>query len=139
MEIFERIFVAVFARYRRKYGEGSLNRAWSAATYHVTTFVYIATMVFPAPLVLAASPDPAKLLHSPGPLYAFVIGAGVAVGYLVDRKCEGFRNNPPPIETTEPMEDARVIRAFHWTAVALFLVACALAAAVGRYLGLWRS
>lgn len=134
----DRIFIAVFARYRRRFGEESLYRAWNAATFHVTTFVNLATMAFPAPLFVAVSPNPAKLLHSPGPIYAIVIGAVVVVGFLVDRRCARFLNNPPPIMTKEPMEDITLLRAFHWISVVLFLVACVSAAAVGRYYGLFR-
>lgn len=138
MNTLDRVFVAVFARFRRRFGEESLKRAWRAAAFNVKSYVFIASTAFLVPLFLAASPSPAKLLRSPGSIYAIVIGAVVAVSICLDRRWGGFLNNPPPTEPTEQIEDARLIRVFHLTAVALFLIGCVSATAIGRYFGLNR-
>lgn len=138
MNTLDRIFVAVFARFRRRFGEESLKRAWRAAAYHVKSYVYMATAAFPAPLFLAASSSPAKLLRSPWPIYTMLIGTAVVLSILLDRRWGRFLGNPPPVEMTEPIEDTRLIRAFHCAAMALFLIACASAVAVGRYYRLYR-
>ena len=132
--IMDRIFIAVFARYRRRLVGRSLRQAWSAATFHVTTFVYPATLVLAVPVFVAMSPDPAEVLLRPWPVYLLVIGLGLMIGYLLDRRFRRFLVNPPPLDATESTDDARLIWVFRWFAIGLFLVGCVASRIFGAYL-----
>ena len=131
MQWFDRIFVAIFARYRRRKG-GDIERAWRAADYQVGSYLtlplaFLGGVVFFSlwPVHGSMSADQRRC--------AQIVGAALALAmyFVLQRRFSKFLSSPPPLDVQESETEARLIRIFRIATIGVFIVGCALAAVVG--------
>ena len=126
MNTLDRVFLVVFARYRRKKGSSNLESAWFNASYRVSA--YISWPIAAAALILVAlvyalfgTGAPASHRHT-----AQVIGviSWLLAGFLLDRKFRKFLYEPPALTQEESASDKQLVFRFRAIAFGVFVVTC---------------
>lgn len=126
MNTLDRVFLVVFARWRRKKGSSNLESAWFNASYRVST--YISWPIAAAALILVAlaytlfrTGSPAAHKH-----IVQIIGviAWLLVGFLLDRRFKKFLYDPPALTHDESTSDKQLVLRFRAISLGVFAVTC---------------
>jgi hypothetical protein len=126
MEIIDKVFQVVFARYRRKLGDSNLESAWRRAINTVSG--YLVLPVAAAVLVLIAMTYSYMGTGTPnehkqtGQIIAGT--AGVVIFYLFRRRFRKYLSFPSVLASLEARADTRLVFWFRATAVGIFALTC---------------
>lgn len=132
MELIDRVFLTVFARYRWTMGESRVNSAWVRAVGKVTGFLILPAVALAFVLViltylLSGSGTPADHMRW-GKITA--IAGWLAIAFLLQARFTKFLRIPPPI-AQESHKDRRTVILFRAICVGLFLSICVVAVLLG--------
>lgn len=131
MTIIDSVFVAMFARYRRRPAH-TLDSAWRAAEYQLGSHLVVTLAVLGVSLFLVASPSHRAVTSEQRQLVIVVIIAlGLLLAFALNRRFHKFLTSPPPLEPTESVTNTRLIRVFRL----LSLGVCATGFAFAYFLG----
>lgn len=126
MEILDRVFQVVFARYRRKLGDSNLESAWRRATNRVSGYLVLPIAATAGALALimhaftgAGTPAEHKRL-----IQMITVVVGVVVFYLLDQRFRKYLPIPPTLPSVEARADTQLIFWFRVIAVGIFAVTC---------------
>jgi hypothetical protein len=126
MNIIDRIFLAVFDRYRRVPGHG-VESSWRAADYQVASYLTWPFVLLIVAIFLVAWPDHrAATVIQRRAAQTVTIAVGLLMGYLLHRRFKRFLTEPPPLSPTEAKGDARLVLVFKVVTIGVFLTGCAI-------------
>jgi hypothetical protein len=129
MDLIDRVFLALFARYRRKLGEPQVNVAWIRAVGKIAGFLILPTAALTFVLVVVTYLF--NGLGSPtdhmrwGKIAASVGWLTIAI--LLQARFSKYLREPPLLSHEESAGDRRVILWFHTACIGFFLMTCAVA------------
>jgi hypothetical protein len=126
MEVMDKVFEAMFARWRRKLGDSNLESAWRRTSNSISGLILFPTaaIVIPVALVLAA------IMHAgysgPEKITIQILGVVIwfSVSFLLDRRFRKFLISPPRLESKESFIDKRLLMKFRVACIASFVVSC---------------
>jgi hypothetical protein len=123
MELLDRIFQIVFARYRRRVGDSNLDSTWRRASNKVTGY-----LVFPLASISVVATLATYAVFRTGTgadhkqwSRIISIGTVLAVGVLLDRRFQKYRIAPPVLTATETRQEARLFLIYRVAAIATLL------------------
>ena len=129
MGMLDRVFLVVFARYRRKKGDSSLESAWHVASYKVSAYISwpiaAITLVFVVvayTLVRAGSPIDHKRF---GQILA--VAAWLIAAFLLDRRFRKYLADPPALSPEESRIEKQLVLRFQALSFAIFAMTCLIA------------
>lgn len=134
----DRLFLVMFARQRRKMGDGRMDAAWHKASWSVSMYLVLPSLLVSFVLVaIVIRIVGAELLAVTTKRNWQICGGilGVAIGILLDRRWERYRSSPPELAAGEASEDKLLIRRLRIGSIG----SLALALAVAFYLGSTRT
>ena len=142
MALIDQIFLTVFARYRRKLGESSVNSAWIRAVGKVSGFLIWPVAAVTCVLVismylLTGSGTPADHMRW-GKVTTVV--SWLAMAFLLQARFTKYLHDPPVLSPAESAGERYTVMWFHLTCIGVFVVLCAAgfalhAAGLGTRLG----
>jgi hypothetical protein len=124
VRLLDRLFVVVFARYRRK--DSNLESAWLRAANRVSG--YLVLPVAAATLVLIAIVYSFMQTGTPiehkrtGQIFTGV--AGVLIFYMLNRRFRQYLSVPPALPSLETRTDTQLVFWFRLISVGIFILAC---------------
>lgn len=126
MEILDKVFEVLFARFRREMGEANLESAWRRASFRVSTFVgwplavtlVMLMAVFYAVVAVGSPPEHKRW----GQLIAGVLG--VLLSLRLDRRFRKYLAAPPKLSAEESPLERRLVFWFRTTCYAVFGLVC---------------
>lgn len=124
MGILDRLFIIIFARYRRKRGDANLNTAWQLASYVVSIYVswpIVAVVAFIVITGYSIIKVGDSTEHWKIALVAVVVIALIA-SFLLDRRFQKYLRDPPELPVQESREDRMFVFWFHATAIGIFVL-----------------
>lgn len=127
----DRVFVAVFARYRRR-NPLNLKGAWHAAEYQVGTYTgipLVQLVVFGIWLSMPGHYADSEFARR-GVAAAGVVSVLIAQ-LLIARRFKVFLLDPPPLALVEPLEDRKLVSNFRLACVSVTLVTTSMLIAYG--------
>lgn len=132
VELTDRIFLTVFARYRRRLGDINLRWAWVRALGEVAGFLIPPVSVLAFVLIILAYAlsgrgSPADHMRC-GKATTVVIWLGIA--FILQARFTRYLKDPPPLRVEESSEDRQALRTFHGICIGIFLAGCAAAVAL---------
>lgn len=134
--IVDRIFVVVFARYRRKMGDGAISIAWNKARSNLLGYLIFPIVALTSVLVLVLYyVNGLRLpLDKQDRLIAQIVVGVVVLGLNVflKRRYRSYLAMPPSLSPREPPNDSRVLLLFRAGSVGFFLAICLLGFALYR-------
>lgn len=133
VELLDRIFLTIFARYRRKLGEPRVNSAWVRAVGKMTGFLILPTAALTFTLVIVVylvngSGTPAD--HMRWGKIAVIVG-WLGLALLLQARFTKYLRMPPRLVLTESSQDRHAVFWFRAICVAIFLSICVAALLLG--------
>jgi len=128
MELIDKIFLVVFARYRRKVGESNLESAWRSASNKVSG--YVAIPIVAVFLILIMATFSLKRIGAPidsstQRAAQFVAGvSAVVIAVILDRHFKRYLLEPPGLASEESESEKRLVFIFRVIAIGMFVLAC---------------
>ena len=127
MAILDRVFLIVFARYRREKKGSNLESAWYAANYKVS--MYVTWPIAAAAVVLIAiiyslvslgtQADHKKMAQ------IVAVIAWVVAAVSLDRRFRKYLYDPPPLIPEESISDRQLVFRFRSVLFGAFVLTCA--------------
>ncbi|HEX5323708.1 MAG TPA: hypothetical protein VFW40_07975 [Capsulimonadaceae bacterium] len=132
MDILDRVFRVVFARYRRKMGDRGLESAWRSASNEVCGYLALPVAALALVMMAAAYSLVMTGTHPEHKRWGQIAAGvtGVAVALLLDRRFRKYLTAPPHLDAEESNADARFLFCFRAISIGTFAVTCL----VGFYL-----
>jgi hypothetical protein len=126
MEILDRVFQVIFARYRRKLGESNLESAWRRATNRVSGYLVLPIAATAGALVLMmyAFTGAGTAAEHKRSVQMITVVAGVVVFYLLDQRFRKYLQTPPALPSVEARADTQLVFWFRVIAVGIFALTC---------------
>lgn len=126
MEIIDKFFELMFARFRRNTGDSQIAFAWTRASYRTTVFILLPVCGCVALTVLCYYSlfkigTPAELKRS---LTIAAAPVGLIVSVLLDRRFKKYLVSPPLVQPRESRAETRYIRLFSAGSLAVFGLIC---------------
>ena len=134
MQLVDRVFQVIFARYRRYLGETRLDSAWRRATNTVSAYVAWPVVAASAAVVMGAY----SLLDTGAPaqhkrlVQVVAVASGLLTAILLDRHFKQYLSEPPVLAPEESHADAQLVFRFHAICIGIFVMTCALGYALHR-------
>jgi len=128
MEIIDKVFLVVFARYRRKVGDSDVSAAWRGASNKVTGFLVLPVAAFMVLIALtfywirgieAPIDQHDKFVTQVG---AVVIG--LAIIALLERRFKKYLLSPPALTSEESRDERMLVIWFRAIAISSFVLVC---------------
>jgi len=128
MNLIDRIFEILFARFRRQLGESRLDFAWRRAINAVAGLLVLPIVAETLLLTiivygLTGAGTAAQRTHTSG-LFAVVTGLFIFASLMI--RLRKFLSHPPRFPEAESADDRRYVFWFHVSAVAMFVFTCLL-------------
>lgn len=126
MDILDKVFQLIFARFRRKYGDSQIEFAWRRASYRMTIYTCLTVCACVAIFMVGGYSllkigTPAEHRRWSG-IAAGIIGLITSV--LLDRRFKKYLISPPPLSAIETNEEARYIFNFIAASFGIFVLTC---------------
>ena len=125
LNLLDRVFEVVFARYRRALGDSNVSSAWRRASNKVSAYVAWPVLATVGTLTIAiysmagiGTPTEHK-----GTGQVIAVIAGIATAMLLDRRFRKYLMKPPVLATEESNSEARLVFWFHACAIGIFALA----------------
>jgi hypothetical protein len=124
MEILDKVFEIVFARFRREMGDANLEAAWRRASLRVSAYVgwpigaalIVLMAVFFSFVAVGAPPEHKRWIQMLG-------GAiGVLTSIVLDRRFTKYLVAPPSLSAEESRTDARLVFRFRFICYSVVLL-----------------
>jgi hypothetical protein len=134
MQVVDRVFQIIFARYRRQLGETSLEPAWRRATNTVSAYVAWPVVAASAAVVMGAY----SLLGTGAPaqhkrlVQVVAVASGLTSAILLDRHFKQYLSAPLALAPEESNADSQLVFRFHAICIGIFVLTCALGYALHR-------
>jgi hypothetical protein len=134
MQMVDRVFQVIFARYRRQLGETRLEAAWRRATNTVSAYVAWPVVAASAAVVMGAY----SLLGAGAPaqhkrlVQVVAVASGLLTAFLLDRHFKQYLSAPQALAYEESHADAQLVFRFHAICIGIFVTTCALGYALHR-------
>lgn len=130
MGLIDRVFVVVFARYRRKTGDSDLESAWRTASFRVSGYLVlpIAALTVLSTLAIYSLKRLGEPIDRQGTLLTQVAAVviGLLVTVLLDKRFKKYLLNLPELSTDESRAEKLLIVKFRVIAVGIFSLVCAI-------------
>jgi hypothetical protein len=121
MRTIDRIFIAVFARYRRK-PSYSVHSAWHAADYQVASYLALMVTIAVMSIFFIVWPDHRAVTLGQRRLsVAVAIAAAMSFTYVLRRNFRKYLTDPPPFVAAASDAEARVILLFRLFAIGIVI------------------
>jgi len=129
VDILDKFFQLMFARFRRKIGDSQIDFAWTRASYRTTIFTAIPVCGCAALIAIGCysllkidSPEEQKKIVG--------VAAGSAIlltSFFLDRRFKKFLTSPPPVQLQESDAETRYIWVFYFCSLGAFALTCLMA------------
>lgn len=129
LETLERVFLVVFARYRRKLGDAKIEFAWRLASNKVSGYLLWPTASITAILVISVyslTGVGSRVEHRRLMQIAGVV-AVLCMAFALDRHFRRYLLAPPGLSPAESPDEARLLFWFRVISICTFVLACLLA------------
>lgn len=126
MDILDKVFQLIFARFRRKYGDSQIAFAWRRASYRMTMYTGLTVVACVAMFVIGGY-SLFKIGTAAEHRKLGGIAAGVAVlitSFLLDWRFKKYLASPPPLSSQETNAETRYIFYFCVASVGIFVLTC---------------
>ena len=134
MQMLDKVFQIVFARFRRRLGDSRVEFAWRRASTTVSGYLVLPIAAVAAILVAIGYAATGAGTHAEhGRTGQFLaMGTTVLVAVLLDRRFRRFLLVIPLLTPEESREDARCLFRFRVATIGIFVLACAAIFALHR-------
>jgi len=126
METLDRVFEAVFARWRRKLGDSNLESAWRRASNKVSAYLLFpiaaATVVLMA--VVYSFMGTGTFVEQKKLAQIVGVVVWIAISILLDRRFKKYLLIPPRLAPDESSTARQVVFWFHFISIGVFVLTC---------------
>jgi len=124
MTLLDRLFLVVFARYRRRMGASNDEAAWRRASNSVTLFFVFPVAVGVLGLATLSYWWTGLGSHAEHRKWAQIVAGAVGLGLalLLDRRFQRYRSAPPLLGSEESRSDCRLVLTFRVLSIGLVVV-----------------
>lgn len=126
----DRVFVVIFARYRRKLGDAEIDAAWRIASNRVTSFIVlpIAALVVVTTLLLYWFEGIQSSIsqHDKSLTQVVAVLVGLVLIIFLEKRFKKYLLSPPVLAVKESIEDGMLVVKFRIISVGIFLGVCLL-------------
>lgn len=126
VEMLDRVFLIVFARYRRQIGDSNIASAWQRACYKVAGYISwplavttLVSVVVAYALIRTGSPADHKRF---GQIAAVVVWLVVVV--LLNRRFRKYLSDPPALASEESRTEKQLVLRFRVLSFGVFALTC---------------
>lgn len=123
----DRVFLIVFARYRRKLGSVNVESAWLQASNKVSGYLVLplgAAIVVAAVLIYATTRTGTLGEHKKACALISAVAA-VLAALALQRRFKKYLSHPPPLAPQESRPDQQYVFWFRFIAAGIFVLVCA--------------
>jgi hypothetical protein len=127
MDIVDKVFQVLFARFRRKLGDVNIEFAWQRASNTVSGYLALPSAAVAAMLVTLYYSVTGTGVHADHKRVAQMLAVAItlAAAVLLDRRFKRFLSPASPLTPQEAQGETRCLFWFRAIAIAIVVIACA--------------
>jgi hypothetical protein len=126
------VFVVVFARFRRKLGDGGLESAWRRASNSVTAYASWAVVAISVLVLMLIDWSMGIPLAQKRTFQLVAVAVGISAAFALDYRFRKYLVAPGPLTETESPADGHLVTWFRCTSVGVFCIVCLVGFALHR-------
>ena len=125
LNVIDRVFLVIFARYRRKAGTTGIESAWRSASNKVTGLLILPLVSLGTVMTLAVYSFKGIGAHIDGTVMRAIQAVGgvaiVVIAMMLDRRFKEFLLAPPEVSAAEAPDERRLVFSFHVIGAGAFI------------------